>query len=74
MGRRWQRAWRTSDHNWVITSQPTAADFALRLSSRRIHERNFGRKFGQQKAIENDVFSRSYCLVAGYATTDTDIR
>jgi hypothetical protein len=34
-------------------------DFTLRLSSCRFHERNFGSKSGQQKALENDVFSRA---------------
>jgi len=74
MGRRWQRAWRTSDHNWVITSQPTPADFALRLSSRRIHERNFGRKFGQQKPSKTMYFQGFIVWLRGHATTDTDIR
>jgi hypothetical protein len=40
-----------------------SADFTLRLSSgplpRRFHERNFGPKSKQQKAIENETFSRA---------------
>jgi len=35
-----------------------AATFLLPLP-RRFHERNFGPKFGQQKVLENDVFSRA---------------
>jgi hypothetical protein len=41
-----------------------AATFLLPLP-RRFHERNFGPEFGQQKALENGVFSRACCLVAG---------
>jgi hypothetical protein len=40
-----------------------AATFLLPLP-RRFHERNFGPKSAQQKAIENDVFSMAYDLVA----------
>jgi hypothetical protein len=32
---------------------------------RRFHERNFELKFRQQKALENEAFSRACCLVAG---------
>ncbi|HVQ71744.1 MAG TPA: hypothetical protein VMT08_30005 [Bradyrhizobium sp.] len=35
------------------------ADFTLRLSSCRFHERNFQADWEQQKALENDAFSRA---------------
>jgi hypothetical protein len=35
------------------------ADFTLRLSSCRFHERNFQPNWEQQKALENDAFSRA---------------
>ncbi|MGY4282387.1 hypothetical protein ACVWXO_001607 [Bradyrhizobium sp. LM2.7] len=41
-----------------------AATFLLPLP-RRFHERNFRLKSGQQKALENEAFSRACCLVAG---------
>jgi site-specific DNA recombinase len=41
-----------------------AATFLLPLP-RRFHERNLEPKSGQQKALENYVFSRACCLVAG---------
>jgi hypothetical protein len=48
---------------------PDPVDFTLRLSSCRFHERNFRSKSGQQKALENDLFSMAYCLVAGTRNT-----
>jgi hypothetical protein len=41
-----------------------AATFLLPLP-RRFHERHFRLRFGQQKALENNAFSRACCLVAG---------
>jgi hypothetical protein len=35
------------------------ADFTLQLSSCRFHERNFEPDLEQQKALENDAFSRA---------------
>jgi hypothetical protein len=49
----------TCDHNGVIAPWSATADFALRLSSWRFHERNFQSNSRQQKALENDALSRA---------------